>query len=88
MGRTSLNADHPLSVWLMQHAIILSEKHKTLWKRLRENICKLDSEKMIVEVNMFLKEIEKRDGISIPNNVWLCKKDFCDDSRYGLPDLV
>lgn len=82
MGRVSLNANHPFSVWLIQHAIVLSKKHKALWKRLRENICKLDSEKMVIEVNAFLREIEKRDRISIPSNVWLSQKDFLDDLKY------
>lgn len=76
MGRYALNADHPFSVWLMKHAVFLEKKHKSLWKRIRKNICKLSSERMVAEVNAFLKEIQKREAISIPDNVWLKESDF------------
>lgn len=76
MGRRPLNADHPFSVWLMSHAEYLSKKQPSLWKRMRENICKLDSGNMMTAVNTFLKEIQRREGMSIPDNVWLKEKDF------------
>ena len=76
MRRCTLNADHPFSVWLMAHAEYLSKKQPSLWKRMRENICKLDSGNMMTAVNTFLKEIQKREGMSIPDNVWLKEKDF------------
>ena len=53
--RRILNADHPFSVWLMAHAEYLSKKQPSLWKRMRENICKLDSGNMMTAVNKFLK---------------------------------
>lgn len=74
--RRTLNADHPFSVWLMAHAEYLSKKQPSLWKRMRENICKLDSGNMMTAVNTFLKEIQRREGMSIPDNVWLKEKDF------------
>lgn len=74
--RRILNADHPFSVWLMAHAEYLSKKQPSLWKRMRENICKLDSGNMMTAVNTFLKEIQRREGMSIPDNVWLKEKDF------------
>ena len=76
MERHSLNADHPFSVWLMAHAEYLSKKQPSLWKRMRENICKLDLGNMMTAVNTFLKEIQRREGMSIPDNVWLKEKDF------------
>ncbi len=76
MRRCTLNADHPFSVWLMVHAEYLSKKQPSLWKRMRENICKLDSGNMMTAVNTFLKEIQRREGMSIPDNVWLKEKDF------------
>ncbi len=76
MERHSLNADHPFSVWLMSHAEYLSKKQPSLWKRMRENICELDSGNMMTAVNTFLKEIQRREGMSIPDNVWLKEKDF------------
>ncbi|MDE6213585.1 MAG: ATP-binding protein, partial [Lachnospiraceae bacterium] len=40
MGRCALNADHPFSIWLMRHAESLAGKHKSLWKRISNNICR------------------------------------------------
>lgn len=74
--RCTLNADHPFSVWLMKHAKFLATRHKSLWKKIRENICKLNAEDMIPVINNFLKEIQKRENISIPDDVWIKEDDF------------
>lgn len=76
IGRCTLNASHPFSVWLMKEAEFLSKRHKSLWKKIRENICRLESEDMITEVNNFLREIQKRENISIPDDVWIKEDDF------------
>lgn len=75
--RHALNADHPFSVWLMKYAESFAKKYRSLWKNMRENICKLDAEYMIAEVNFFLEEIRKREpGLFIPDDVWLRESYF------------
>lgn len=74
--RNALNADHPFSAWLLKYAEYLYQNHKSLFIKIREKICILDSKNMISEINMLLKEIEKRMPISIPNDVWLKDSDF------------
>lgn len=77
MVRCTLNAEHPFSIWLMKNAKFLAGKHKSLWKRIIKNICRLDSDDMITEIDIFLKEIQKREAhISIPDNVWVKENDF------------
>lgn len=75
-GEHILNADHPFSVWMITNAEYLSKRQRALWKKVQENLCKLEQEKMIRQVNEFLQEIQRREGISIPDNVWLKEKDF------------
>lgn len=75
--RQALNADHPFSVWLLKNAVKLSQKQPRLWAKIREDICRLPARQMIASVNLFLKEIEKRERfIEIPENVWLKEEDF------------
>ena len=76
IGRCALNAEHPFSIWLMKNAEFLAGRHKSLWKRIRENICRLDSGDMITEIDIFLKEIQKREDIFIPDNVCVKENDF------------
>ena len=76
MGRCALNAEHPFSAWLMKNAEFLATRYKSLWKRIRKNICLLDSEHMITKIDNFLKEIQKRGEIHIPDNVWVKDEDF------------
>lgn len=76
MGRCALNAEHPFSAWLMKNAEFLATRYKSLWKRIRKNICLLDSEHMITEIDNFLKEIQKRGEIYIADNVWVKDEDF------------
>ena len=76
MGRCALNAEHPFSAWLMKNAEFLAIRYKSLWKRIRKNICLLDSEHMKTEIHNFLKEIQKRGEIYIPDNVWVKDEDF------------
>ncbi len=76
IGRCTLNAEHPFSNWLMGNAEFLATRHKSLWKGIRENICKLDSEHMITEIANFLKELQKRGDIFIPDDVWIKEEDF------------
>ena len=76
MGRCALNAEHPFSAWLMKNAEFLAIRYKSLWKRIRKNICLLDSEHMKTEIDNFLKEIQKRGEIYIPDNVWVKDEDF------------
>jgi hypothetical protein len=76
MMRVALNADHPFSVWFLKYAEFLYQNHMSLFKKMREKICELDSIHMISEINMLLKEIEKRLNISIPDDVWLKESDF------------
>lgn len=82
MGRCTLNADHPFSNWLMKNAKFLATKHKSLWKRIRESICISDSEHMITEIGIFLKELQKKEDIFIPDNVWVKEKDFIELSIH------
>lgn len=74
--RSTLNADHPFSMWLVKNAKVLVKKYNRLWKKIRVDICKLDSIRLITAVNQFLDEIEKREKISIPENVRLTDSDF------------
>ncbi|MEY8238408.1 hypothetical protein AALA36_22425 [Lachnospiraceae bacterium 66-29] len=76
MDRCALNAEHPFLVWLMKNAEFLAIRYKSLWKRIRKNICLLDSEHMKTEIDNFLKEIQKRGEIYIPDNVWVKDEDF------------
>ena len=76
LDRCALNAEHPFSAWLMKNAEFLAIRYKSLWKRIRKNICLLDSEHMKTEIDNFLKEIQKRGEIYIPDNVWVKDEDF------------
>ncbi|TGY97870.1 hypothetical protein E5329_03215 [Petralouisia muris] len=76
LDRCALNAEHPFLVWLMKNAEFLAIRYKSLWKRIRKNICLLDSEHMKTEIDNFLKEIQKRGEIYIPDNVWVKDEDF------------
>lgn len=76
MGRSTLNANHPFSIWLVKNAKALIKKYNRLWKKIRVDICKLDSIRLITAVNHFLDEIERRENISIPESVRLKDRDF------------
>lgn len=79
MSRHTLNADHPFSVWIMNNAVILSQKQPRLWAKIREDICRLPAQEMIDTVNSYLQEIQRRERfIEIPDEVWLKEEDFFD----------
>lgn len=75
-SRQALNAAHPFSVWFLEYAVYLNQKHNSIFKKIRGLLCDSDAIDMIGEVNILLKELERRSEIRIPDDVWLKKEDF------------
>ena len=76
-SRESFNADHPFSKWLLENAVFLQKRNKSILHRITTELCtNYYYDKMIDEVNALLNELELSERISIPKEVFLKEEDF------------